>query len=71
MLIPGVACLVLIFLGRDELGIRSILGIVCFLVISGCVMAVFHVQPQIFIVVLVFVDVYLILKLFGSDIRIR
>jgi hypothetical protein len=71
MLFAVACCVVLLFLGRDDLSLKSVAGIVVFLVASCSAIAVLRLHPIIVIVPVVAVDVYLTLKIFGSDIRIR
>lgn len=71
MLVPFVACIVLMILGRDELGAGWILGIIGFLALSLVMVFVLNIYPIAFVVPVVLVDIGLILKVFGSDITLR
>jgi hypothetical protein len=71
MIVAIAALVVLLVVGRDELGLKDISGIVAFLIISGGLIALVHLQPVIFMAAVAVVDIYLILRIFGADITIR
>jgi hypothetical protein len=70
MLIAIATLVVLLVMGRNDLSPTEIIGVVAFVILSGGVIAVFQLQPVIFIFAVVAADIYLILKVFGSDITI-
>jgi hypothetical protein len=71
MLIPFILCVVLIIMGKEDLDASWIWGILAFLVIAIVAIMEFKLNPTIFVVPIVIVDIVLILKVFGSDITIR
>jgi hypothetical protein len=71
MLIPFVLFWVLIFLGRDELGLKGVLiavGVWAALLVG---FALFRASPYLFVAAQALLDVILLLVIFGGDIRIR
>jgi hypothetical protein len=73
MLIPFVLFWVLIFFGRDELGLRGILiatAIWAVLLIAFFLFAL-RISPYFFVVPIALMDIVLILVIFGGDIKIR
>jgi hypothetical protein len=76
MLIPFVLFWLLIFLGRDELGLRRGLiavAIWAVLLIGFFAFAVspYAISPFFFVVPIALMDIVLILMIFGGDIKIR
>ncbi len=71
MLVPFILFWLLVFLGRDELGLKGVLialGIWAAFLLG---FAVFQASPYLFVAAQALVDVFLILIIFGGDIRIR
>ena len=71
MALPLLFFVVLLWLDRDELGVKGIptcLG-VCVGLVSGC--AILNISPYVLIALLALIDVVLVLVIFGRDIRIR
>lgn len=71
MLIAIATCVVLFIVGRDDLSIKDFIGIVTILGISSIAIFVLRLHPISITVPVVVVDIYMILKIFGSDIAIR
>jgi hypothetical protein len=71
MLIPSVLFWVLVFLGRDELGLKRRLFAVGTWAALFLGFVVFRASPYLFIAVQALMDVVLIIVIFGGDIRIR
>ena len=74
MIVPFLIFWLLIFFGRDELGFRGILiavGVWVVLLIAFFGLAAFHVSPLFVVVPQSLLDIVLILKIFGGDIRIK
>lgn len=70
MLFALVLCVVLLILEREELGLITVFAILGFLVVAGIALAAFQVSPLFFRVIVVGVDIYLVIRLYG-DIAIR
>ena len=71
MLYALATMVVLLWLGRDELYWKEYVGVVAFLIISGAAIALLHFQSVLIVVALVIADIYLLLRVFGSDIEIH
>ncbi len=71
MIFVLVACIVLLILGREELGPAHIVGVVAFLLIAGYLLYAFELQAAYYMSLVALLDVYLVIKVFGSDIRVR
>jgi hypothetical protein len=71
MVIPFIALVVLLVLGREELDPPWLWGIWGFLALALVMVFIFKLFPMFFVVPVVLVDVALIIKLFGGDITIR
>jgi len=71
MLIPFILFWVLIFLGREELGIKG--GLIAVAIWAGLLIGFFAlcISPYLFVSAQAIVDVVLILIIFGGDIKIR
>ena len=71
MLIPFVLFWVLVFLGRDELGIKG--GLIAVSIWAALLLgfAVFRVSPYLFVAAQALLDAVLVIAIFGGDIRIR
>lgn len=69
MIVPHIACIILLIMARDELTIHWILGIIAFLIISFACIIFFG--WLIMVVPVVLIDIVLIMKAFGGDITIR
>lgn len=71
MLIPLVLCRLLVFLGRDERGLKG--GLIAVAIRAAWLVgfAVFRVSPYLFVADQAFLDAVLILVIFGGDVRIR
>lgn len=71
MLIPVIAAIVLLIMARDELNAPWLWGLGAFVVVCFILSVVLINHPFLFIVPIVLVDIFLILKVFGTDITIR
>ena len=75
MLVPFVLFWVLLFFGRDELGLKGILVAVsiwaALLVGTALLAALAGISPYLFVAAQALLDVVLILMIFGGDLRIR
>jgi len=71
MLIPFILFWVLIFLGREELGIKG--GLIAVAIWAGLLIGFFalRISPYLFVSAQAIVDVVLIFIIFGGDIKIR
>jgi uncharacterized protein YacL len=71
MLFAMAACVALLFFGREDLGLRGILGIVALLlaVFAACILL--NWPPVLILLAIVAVDIFMVLKVFGSDLRIN
>jgi hypothetical protein len=71
MALPLLFFVVLLWLGRDELGVKGIFTclLICIGLVSGC--ALLSISPYVLIALLALFDVILVLVVFGHDIRIR
>ncbi len=69
--LPLLGCVVLLWLGWDELGIKGILTclLICAALLLGCILL--GVSLYVFIALLSFFDVVLLLVIFGHDIQIK
>ncbi|HEY3378660.1 MAG TPA: hypothetical protein VGL77_14330 [Armatimonadota bacterium] len=70
MLTPFIVFVVLLVMGRDELDTGWIWGLLGFCALA-LVMVIFRIYPIAFFVPVVLIDIFLVLKVFGSDITIR
>ena len=71
MALPLLFFVVLLWLDRDELGVKGIptcLG-VCVGLVAGC--AILSIAPHLLVALLALIDVVLVLVIFGHVIRIR
>jgi hypothetical protein len=68
---PLICLVVLLWLGREELGGKGILLCLlsCIVLLIG--RALFDIPPYVFVALLALMDVVLILVIFGGNIRIR
>jgi hypothetical protein len=64
-------CVVLLVLGREDLGLKGILGVVALLVACAVFLSALHLHPLLFTTVLALVDIVLLLKVVGADIVVR
>ena len=71
MAIPFIMFWVLIYLGRDDLGLKGVLSCIAIWAVLLAGFMMLDVSPYIFVVVQSLIDIVLILKLFGGDITIR
>lgn len=69
MLLALVLCVVLLVLAREELGLITVFAILGCLAVAGTSL-LFQVSPMFFGLVVVGVDIYLVIRLYG-DITIR
>lgn len=71
MLFAMAACVALLFFGREDLGLRGILGIVALLlaVFGACILL--NWPPVLILLAIVAIDIFMVLKVFGSDLRIN
>ncbi len=71
MLLPFLVFWVLIFLGRDELGLKgAVISIAIWLtLVLAC--ALTGISSYIFVAIQALIDVVLLITIFGGDIRIR
>ncbi len=71
MLIPFLLFWLLIFLGREELGLKG--GLIALAIWAGLLIGFFalSISPYIFVAAQAILDVVLILIIFGGDIKIR
>ncbi len=69
MLFALVLCVVLLILEREELGLITVFAILGCLAVAGTSL-LFQVSPLFFCVIVVGVDIYLVIRLYG-DIAIR
>jgi hypothetical protein len=69
--VPLLVFMILLWLGREDLGLKGILTclLICVVLLLGS--AFLHISPYVFIALLALFDITLILILFGGDIRIR
>ena len=69
--IPLISCVVLMWLGWDELGVKGILPclLICTGLLFGC--AFLRIPLYVCIALLSFLDVVLLLIIFGHDIQIK
>lgn len=70
MLFALATFIVLLVLGRNDLSLKEIIGVVGFLIVSCGVITLLNLDPVIFMTAVGVADIYLILKIFGSDITI-
>ncbi len=71
MALPFITFWVLVYLGRDDLGLRGVLICIAIWAVLLAGFMMLDVSPYIFVVVQSLIDIVLILKLFGGDITIR
>ena len=71
MALPLIIFVVVMWLGREELGLKGLLTClsICAGLVLGC--AYLNVSPYTFIALLALLDVILVLTIFGGDIHIR
>ncbi|MBN1787059.1 MAG: hypothetical protein JW806_01540 [Sedimentisphaerales bacterium] len=71
MILPFLIFWVLIFLGKNELGLKGVL--ISIAIWGGLLLgfAMLNISPYLFVVAQVILDIILILVIFGGDIRIR
>lgn len=71
MAIPLIVFVVLMWLGREELGFKGILIclLICVGLLFGC--ALLNISPYTFTALLALLDIILLLTIFGGDIYIR
>lgn len=61
---------VLLVIGRNELSLKEIVAAVAFLILAAGFVVVSHLHPIVSMTAVAIVDIFLILKIFGSDISI-
>jgi|GEM_PF-2280416 len=60
----------LLIIGRDEMDSRDYLGMVIFLIVSYFVILVIMRNPYLIMLPIILLDIWLVFKAFGGDIRI-
>lgn len=68
--IPFFAFWILLFLGREKLGLRGIAIAIGVWVVVRLIFAVMPIPPSLFVTALAVMDIVLVLIVFGGDVRI-
>jgi hypothetical protein len=71
MIVLVVCCVMLLWLGRDDIGVFWSIGIAAAVVVGGLMALFLNLSPLIPFLGLVALDVCLLLRMFGSDIVLR
>ena len=71
MIVLVACCLVLLWFGRDEIGVFWSMSIAVSVPIGGLIVLFFGLSPLILVLGLVAIDICLLLRIIGSDIDIR